>query len=121
MKISTLALFRPCRTGLLLLTAATLAACGKGTETAATKPSTTAPAVAPVIVTLAPARAMELQRTVKITGSLVGLETATLSNRVSGLVTKVYVDRGDRVKPNQVLMEVEPDRYRMAVDESEAA
>jgi RND family efflux transporter MFP subunit len=51
----------------------------------------------------------------------VGLETATISNRVSGRITKIYVDRGDRVQPGQKLLEIEPDRYKMGVDESQAS
>jgi RND family efflux transporter MFP subunit len=101
-----------------LALAAALAACGKsGTQTATTKPS----GPAPVNVIVAPARSVELQRSVDIKGSLVGLETATISNRVAGRITKVLVDRGDRVKPSQTLLEIEPDRYKMSVDESQAA
>ena len=73
----------------------------------------------PVVMTAA--RGMELQRSVRITGSLAGLETATISNRVGGRITKVLVDRGDRVKPGQTMLEIEPDRYKLAVEESRAA
>jgi len=89
----------------------------QGGADGATKPS----GPPPVNVTLSPARAVELQRSVQITGSLVGLETATISNRVAGRITKVYVDRGDRVKPGQTLLEIEPDRFKLAVDDSQAA
>ncbi len=111
--------FRKAGQTALILTTILLAACNKGAQnpTAATKPG----GPPPVHITLLPARALELQRSVRITGSLAGLETATLSNRVAGRITKVYVERGDRVKPGQKLLEVEPDRYRMAVDESQAA
>jgi len=101
----------------VLAAALLLAACNKATPTASTKPG----GPPPINVTLAPARAMELQRSVRITGSLAGLETATISNRVAGRITKVYVDRGDRVTPGQILLDIEPDRYRLAVDESQAA
>ena len=102
----------------LVAAAALLGACNQAAQpTASTKPN----GPPPVHVTVLPARAMELQRSVRITGSLAGLETATLSNRVAGRITKVYVDRGDRVKPGQKLLEVEPDRFKMAQDESQAA
>lgn len=103
----------------LCLSALLLAACSKpaANPQAATKPS----GPPPVPVSVVPARTMELQRSVRITGSLVGLETATLSNRVPGRVTKIYVDRGDWVKPGQKLLEIEPDRFRMGVEESKAA
>jgi membrane fusion protein (multidrug efflux system) len=95
-------------------------ACGKGGETA-TKPGAGSGGPPPVNVVLMRAKAMELQRSVRITGNLVGLETPTISNRVTGRVTKVLVDRGDRVQPGQTLLEIEPDRFRMSVDESQAA
>ena len=57
---------------------------------------------------------MPLQRSVRIVGSLVGLETATLSNRITGIISKVSVDRGDRVKPNQLLLEIEPEQFALA-------
>ena len=101
----------------VLSTALLLAACNKSVQPAATKPG----GPQPVNVTLAPVRAMELQRSVRITGSLAGLETATISNRVAGRITKVSVDRGDRVKPGQTLLEIEPDRFRLAVEEAQAA
>ena len=103
----------------LALAGLLISGCGKADPKAdaAAKPA----GPAPVPVTLAPAQGMELQRSVRIVGSLVGLETATLSNRVSGAVSKIYVDRGDRVKPGQKLLEIEPDRYDMAVRESEAS
>jgi len=103
-------------TAILVLTAACIAACTKPAANAAVAPA--APSVPPVNITVVSARAMELQRSVKITGSLVGLETATLSNRVTGRVTKIYFDRGGRVKPGEVMLEIEPDRFQMAVDES---
>ncbi|HVT82995.1 MAG TPA: biotin/lipoyl-binding protein, partial [Phycisphaerae bacterium] len=102
---------------LLCVSTLLLAACSKpAAPEAATKP-----AQAPVSVELAPVQAMELQRSVRVTGSLVGLETATLSNRVAGRITKIYADRGDRVKPGEKLLEIEPVRFRMGVDESRAA
>jgi RND family efflux transporter MFP subunit len=105
-----------------LAVAVLVGGCGKGENAAVTKPGGGRGGAAEAVpVVLAAARGMELQRTVRITGSLRGLETATLSNRVGGRITKVLVDRGDRVKPGQTLLEIEPDRFKLAVEESRAA
>jgi membrane fusion protein, multidrug efflux system len=100
------------------LAASLLAACNKPAQDAATTQPSGPP---PVPVTLVPARSMELQRSVRIVGSLAGLETATLSNRITGRISKIYVDRGDRVQPNAKLLEIEPDRFEMSVREAEAS
>jgi RND family efflux transporter MFP subunit len=105
------------RIWVLAAAALVMSACGKGESTTATKPS----GAAPVPVVLTAAKGMALQRSVRITGSLAGLETATISNRVAGRITKVLVDRGERIKPRQTLLEIEPDRFRLAVEESQAA
>ena len=97
-----------------------LAACNKPAQDAGD--ATTRPSgPPPVAVILAPARAVELQRSVRVVGSLAGLETATLSNRITGRISKIYVDRGGRVKPGAKLLEIEPDRFEMAVYEADAS
>lgn len=99
------------------LAALLLAACGKGGDPAQT---TTKPAgPPPVNITLAAVRTAELQRSVRVVGSLAGYETATLSNRVTGVISKIYVDRGARVKPGEKLLEIEPDRFDLAQREAE--
>jgi RND family efflux transporter MFP subunit len=80
----------------------------------------TRPAPAALSIKVIPARAVDLQRSVKVLGSLAGLETATLSNRITGIVSSVSVDRGDRVKPRQKLLEIEPERYNLGVHEAQA-
>jgi RND family efflux transporter MFP subunit len=101
------------------LVALALAGCNKGQtpQAATTKPSGP-PAVT---VSIGHARSAELQRSIRITGSLAGLETAAISNRVTGLVSKIYVDRGDRVKPNEKLLEIEPERFALAEKEAVAS
>src|SRR4051812_2534765 len=77
-----------------------LASCGKSEQAKAdTTPKPAAPA--PVTVRVSPVRSMELQRSVRIVGSLAGIETITLSNRVTGVISKISVDRGDYVTPGQ--------------------
>lgn len=103
----------------LLAAGLALSACGRKEEAggAGNKPQ---PGAAPVPITVAPVRTMDLQRSVRVVGSLVGLETTTISNRVTGIVSKVYVDRGARVKPNDKLLEIDPERFNLAQRVAEA-
>jgi RND family efflux transporter MFP subunit len=89
--------------------------CGKGVAAA----TETAPQIAPTAVTTAPVQVQPLQRKVHVVGNLVGLETAALSNRMAGAVTKVLVDLGDRVKPNAELAEVDTERYARVLEQTE--
>lgn len=97
-----------------------LSGCGR-TEAATPKAQDSKAKGPPAVnVTVSPVKSMELQRSVRIVGSLVGLETATISNRVTGVVSKVYVDRGDRVKPNQPLLDIEPEQFELSEKVAEA-
>src|SRR5690349_14882306 len=84
---------------LLMLVA--LAGCNRADATAQANGSAAAAAIP---ITVSATKVVELQRSVRIVGSLAGLETATLSNRITGVISHIYVDRGDRVKPNQTLL-----------------
>jgi RND family efflux transporter MFP subunit len=98
-----------------------LASCGKGAEakpTAANPTSAPAPELLPVKAT--PAQARELQRSVRVVGTLAGLESATLSNRVTGIVEQIYADMGDRVAPGTKLLQIDPKRFQYSLNESKA-
>jgi RND family efflux transporter MFP subunit len=53
---------------------------------------------------------------VELTGSITAKRQASLSSRASGLVRKVKVDAGDRVKAGEVLMELDDDLARLALE-----
>lgn len=93
-----------------------LAGCGKENSAKAAAGAGSAKAVP---VTVAEVRIMPLQRTVHVVGSLLPLERATLGNRVTGNVTKIYVELGDQVKPGQRLAEIDPERYELAIQQAE--
>ncbi|MCL2646605.1 MAG: efflux RND transporter periplasmic adaptor subunit [Phycisphaerales bacterium] len=103
---------------LMIGTGLLLTACGKDAQTVPTTQASSPPSV-PVKVRVAESRG--LQRTVRVVGNLAGLETATLSNRVTGTVEKVYVDVGDRVKPGATLLQIDPTRFQFWFAEAEAA
>ncbi|OGW66527.1 MAG: hypothetical protein A3H49_06685 [Nitrospirae bacterium RIFCSPLOWO2_02_FULL_62_14] len=47
-------------------------------------------------------------------------QTVNLFSRVDGYIAKMYVDRGDRVKPNQLLVEIDHTDYIHAVNRAKA-
>lgn len=59
--------------------------------------------------------------TVNAVGSVEAFEKVQMTPRVAGVVEKVLFSEGDRVKAGQVLVEIEPERYRLAVEAAQAA
>lgn len=58
--------------------------------------------------------------TVMSVGTLEAAETVSIPARVAGVVQKVNFKEGDLVTPETVLIEVDPDRYRLEVERAEA-
>jgi multidrug efflux pump subunit AcrA (membrane-fusion protein) len=76
----------------------------------------------PVAVTLAPARAEPLERTVEIKiGTLYGDEETTISAKVAGRVQQILADVGDRVSAGAPLAQIDPTDYQLTVAQREAA
>jgi multidrug efflux pump subunit AcrA (membrane-fusion protein) len=82
------------------------------------KPAAT---VQPVTVTVEPVRRVAVRRAVTVVGSLYGQEEITLSPKVDGRVARVWHDVGERVKPGELLLEIDPIDYRLAAAEAERA
>jgi RND family efflux transporter MFP subunit len=85
-----------------------------------------APAPAPdgggaVRVRTAEAREEVVPRTLASTGTLVGAQEAVLSPLVSGRVTRVHVEIGDRVKKGAPIVELRKDDFRSQTAAAEAA
>lgn len=59
--------------------------------------------------------------TVNAVGSVEAFEKVQVTARVPGVVEKVLFAEGDHVQVNQVLAEIEPERYQLAVEAAEAA
>jgi multidrug efflux pump subunit AcrA (membrane-fusion protein) len=85
---------------------------------AATKP---VPEAQPVTVTVESVRHASVCRAVTIVGSLYGQEEIMLSPKVDGRVVRVWHDVGERVKPGELLLEIDPIDYRLAAAEAERA
>jgi multidrug efflux pump subunit AcrA (membrane-fusion protein) len=74
-----------------------------------------------VVVTIAPVRVQNVQRTVEVIGTLFGEEESTISAKVPGRVVEVLRDVGDRIAPGEPLARVDATDYQLSVEQREAA
>lgn len=80
--------------------------------------SGTATAAPAVSVTVAPVAVRPIQRTVNVVGSFAGYAEVTVMAEVSGRVVRIRHDVGDLVRPGDVLLEIDPSDYQLAVEET---
>lgn len=71
------------------------------------------------MVTVSPVKQIEVQRTVEAVGTLYGFEEVTISAKVEGRVKKLNHDVSDRIKPGELLVELDPTDFELAVRQSE--
>jgi multidrug efflux pump subunit AcrA (membrane-fusion protein) len=71
-------------------------------------------------VTIATVEAREVRRTVEAVGSLFAFDEVTVSPEVDGRAEKVLVDVGDHVTKGQVLVQILPLEYELAVSQAQA-
>jgi RND family efflux transporter MFP subunit len=100
----------------LIAAGALLSGCSGQPATVTAEPDGQAVAVHAIEVQPEP-----LRREVEVVGTLAGDREVTLSAEVAGRVVKIHADLGDRVAENQVLIELEPTEYQLAVERQEAA
>jgi RND family efflux transporter MFP subunit len=86
-----------------------------GSQTAAPEARAEKPAVA---VVLEPVTARPVRRTVTVVGSLYGRDEVTVTPKVEGRVLKIHHDVSDVVRPGDILLELDPVDYRLAVAEA---
>ncbi|MGQ9574655.1 MAG: efflux RND transporter periplasmic adaptor subunit [Thermoguttaceae bacterium] len=77
--------------------------------------------LAPVSVAVTPVKIRPIQRTVQTVGSFHGFEQMTVTAEVAGRVTKIHCDVGDTVRPGDLLLEINPVDYELAVQEARTA
>jgi multidrug efflux pump subunit AcrA (membrane-fusion protein) len=77
--------------------------------------------VRPTAVTVAPAKSVELQRTVPAIGTLHAYDDVLLAPKVDGRVLRWFKNEGDVVFPGEVLMELDPTDYQLAVNQARLA
>jgi len=93
------------RDALLALSVMTLGGCGAKPEPVDVAKST---GIKPLTVTVAPVETRSVVRTVEVVGTLKGWEEVTIGNKRTGRVLKIHRDMGDRVKPGEPLVELDP-------------
>ena len=72
----------------------------------------------PTAVTVAPVKSVELRRTVQAVGTLHALDDVQLAPKVDGRVLRWFKNEGDVVFPGEVLMELDPTDYQLAVNQA---
>lgn len=72
-------------------------------------------------VTVEPVRFRPVQRSVEAVGTLHGFEEVTLSAKVEGRIRKIDHDMSDRVKPGELLIQIDPTDYALSVEQAEGA
>ena len=101
---------------ILMLGALHLAACkGKTADAAAAVHEEP-----PVSVKTEPARTIEVPRTLRLTGTLRGDREADLAANASGRVLSTSVERGDQIKPGQVLAKLDTRAASLSAAEARA-
>ena len=70
-------------------------------------------------VTVEPITYRAVQRTIQAVGTLHGYEEVSLSAKVEGRVTKIYHDLASRVKPGELLIEIDTTDAKLAVQQAE--
>ena len=71
-------------------------------------------------VEVKPVESRRVEYTVTAVGSLAAFESVAVTSRVAGAVERVMFREGQQVGAGQPLVEVEPERYRLAVSAAEA-
>jgi RND family efflux transporter MFP subunit len=74
-----------------------------------------------VPVTVQPVALRKVQRYVGVVGTLHGYEEMTLGAKVAGRVRRIAKDVADRVKPGELLLEIEPTDYELNVRQAQRA
>lgn len=60
-------------------------------------------------------------RTSEFVATIQSLASTTIQPQVEGIVTRIFVKSGDRVRPGQVLVQIDPDKQRASVGSLEAS
>lgn len=108
---------------LLLLASACCIACGEKAQAGKDGPPSGAGKKPPMAfpVEVAPVQARDVQVVIPAVGSVEAFERVQVTARVSGVVERIKFTEGELVKNGQVLVEIEPKRYQVAVRSAQAA
>ena len=78
-------------------------------------------AMPPAAVQAVTLRPHPVPRTSEFVATIQSLASTTIQPQVEGIVTRIFVKSGDRVRPGQVLVQIDPDKQRASVGSLEAS
>jgi RND family efflux transporter MFP subunit len=105
--------------GMFVLSAAT--GCGGQREPWPAEAAEPERDAAAVTVTVAPVEVRPVQRTVETVGTLYGAEEVAIAAKVEGRIRRICHDVADRVKPGDVLLEIDTTDYQLLLQQSRKA
>lgn len=94
-----------------------MAGCGGG-GSSSTVEAKAAPRV--IVVTTEPVDRVEMQRVVEVVGTLKGWDEVTIGSKQTGRVIEVLHDIGDRVKPGEPLVKLDPTDADLTIRQAES-
>jgi len=97
-----------------------LALLAAGCATLACGERDAAPVAGAPPVAVAPVEARDVVDRIEATGELLAEQEATVAAQVSGPITGVAVEEGDRIEPDAVLLEIDPERRRLEAADARA-
>src|SRR5262249_54151826 len=112
--------FGPVSQPLVLCALCCLCAAGCGHEGASQAKAVSSAEPPPVAVTVVDLQRRNVERAIEIEGTLKAWEEVSISAKKGGRVMRVAHDMGDRVKPGEVLVELDPVDAALAVRQAEA-
>lgn len=75
----------------------------------------------PVPVTVTAVKADTIRRTIPVVGTLNAYADVMLAPKVDGRVARVYKNEGETVYPGEILLELDPTDYQLAVEQARAS
>ena len=102
----------------ILLLAIALGGCDRNSSP---KESKAQKAEASVPVTVTPARAQSVARTVEFVGTLYANEEVTVSSEVDGRIASLAVDLGDPVAQGRSLAKIDDAEFRLAIRQTQGS
>jgi RND family efflux transporter MFP subunit len=100
----------------LLLLSFTVTACNRAAQPAGAQGGPPPAAVHIVTLTLKP-----VEQSSEFIATLKSLRSTTVQPEVEGFVTRIFVKSGDRVRPGEPLVQIDPDKQQASVRSTEAS
>lgn len=106
---------------MLVASLGTSSGCGKSAGPSATVAAATPAEPIAIPVTVEKVALRPVQRIVYVSATIHGLEEVVVTPEVEGIVKRIHHEVGDRVKPGELLVELDPMNYQLAMNEAQQA